>query len=245
MTVEDLRIVTPLGVWFWDSVTDAPVTDPLRVLAHPLDVPGEPAIATTTPSGVRAFTGLPGLHRIEYPAGTEDPLGAPATSGTFAVTVDDPSGRFLPATIELTAPHKGLAGLSNGRIYLFSAPTRRFAAAVAVARAQVAPHARVDVLAGGRRWAGIATEDGAVAIGFPYPAFSGTPSPSPPPGTGGTPPALQVWTLTVELRQDPGALVFPLPGRPPELASILGQPLVETFVAELHFGAELVLDTSP
>jgi hypothetical protein len=242
MTSAELHTVTPLGVWFWDAATDTPIADELTVLAHPLDVAGEPTAAVRTPSGIRAFNNLPGLRRVEYPLGDEDPLHNPIQTGSFAVTVDDPTRRFLPTTVVLDAPHAGLAGL-NGRVYLFSAPTRVFPPATAIVRAQLAPYARLDVVHNGRRSAGIAAANGAVVVGFPYPPFGGAPSPSPPPGTGGTPPALQVWTVTLELRRDPGALVFPLPDRPPELASILGQPLVETFVADLHFGAELVLDT--
>ena len=263
MTVYDLHHVTPLGVWFWDALTGAPVGDALDVVAWPLDVQGEPSVATRTPSGVRAFHGLAGLRRVEYPLGDEDPLGAPVQTGRFAVTVDDPSRRFSPMTLELEAPHAGLAGPGSppgGPVFLFSAADRAFPAAFGVVRADIADratgepaaYARVDVLVAGRRWAGVASESGAVAIGFPYPTFGGPPPASPPAPVA---PGPQTWPVVVEVRFAPEALEFPLPGRAPELTSILGQPRVavwpdmagtpvDALQAELTFGSELVLRTA-
>lgn len=263
--VYDMRTVTPLGVWLWDALTDGPVLDELEVVAVPLDSPGDETKAIRTPSGVRAFTGLAGLRRVEYPLGDEDPLGAPLHSASFAVCVDDRAGRFNPATIILDAPQAGIAGLGSppgGPTYLFASPARRFAAGVAVVRADLvnratgepAAHARVDVIVAGRRWAGTASDRGAVAVAFPYPGFGGAPSPSPPPGTGGTPPGLQTWPIAVEVRHDPPSLDFPVAERPPDLASIFGQasvdiwlthsgPSVAALDAQLLFGAELVLRT--
>ena len=120
------------------------------------------------------------------------------------------------------------------------------------ATGEPAAHARLDVVVGGSRWAGIASTEGAVAVGFPYPGFGGAPPPSPPPGTGGTPPSQQAWPARIEVRHDPDALDFPLRGHPPDLASVAGQAPVDVWPdtagpprpgldTVLQYGAELVL----
>ena len=274
----EIRTFTPLGVRFWDAISGAPAIGGLEVSARPLtgDWPDTPAFRT--PSGVYAFRGLPGLRQVEYPVGPEpvrDTLSPPAP---FVVRVRDRLRRFLPTVVLVPAPHLGLAGMlpADGDpagsipagdgvpgIYLFSAPSRPVLSDVAVVRASLAEqgsgipaaHARLDVVAGGTRWAGVADALGNVAVLFPYPLFEGVAAvPSPPPGTGGIPPAEQSWAVQVSVRHQPEALDFIPDPDVPTLASILAQspdvlwqddrgPPTTELHAELSFGRELVLRT--
>jgi hypothetical protein len=274
----ELRTFTPLGVRFWDAVSDTPVLQGLRVEARPLggDLPATPAFRT--PSGIHAFRGLPGLRRVEYPAGpgpVRDTLPPPVP---FALQVWDRLGRFLPTVVLVPVPHLGLAPMlpagadpsgsipsdpGVARIYLFSAPSRAVRSDVAVVRASLADrasgapaaHARLDVVAGGTRWAGVADALGNVAVLFPYPAFEGLAAvPSVPPGTGGLPPQEQRWPVEVSVRRQPEALDVSVDPEVPTLGSILAQspevlwpddqgPPVHRLEAELGFGHELILRT--
>lgn len=124
--IEALSTSTPLGLQFWDFLTDAPITRPLHVVALPWPAGGRPVVAFPARRGVYSFRGLPGLRATEFPAATAGtvPVGWTAGAvesfpaslpddgdvgpGLFAVTVDDPIGQFSPLTLVVTAPHRGL-----------------------------------------------------------------------------------------------------------------------------------------
>lgn len=275
----EMRTFTPLGAWFWDTLTDRPIGPGLDVRAWPVARPDAERPAFTTPSGVYGFAGLPGLRSVEYPApgvDVRDPLAPPRP---YVISVRDPLARFVPTVAILHAPTLGPAPASpdvsppehelsmpsssaqRARIYLFSAPTRRVLSDVAVVRAQLrdfvtgdpAAHARLDVLGGGLRWAGVADAGGTVAVMFPYPVFGGAAMSSPPPGASGIPSIDQSWLVTVEVRYQPGALDFPPGCDVPTSTSIVlqeqtvvridsGAPVPE-WQTELSFGSELLLRT--
>jgi hypothetical protein len=132
---ETLYRLCPLGVRFWDEVTQAVVTDGLTVMAAPKPAwnqgiarllkrgsrlgafPALPAvqqvIATPNHSGIYVFRSLPGLRDAEQGTGDDQfwagPLGA--TKHAFVVGVDDSLGRFLPFAFEVQLPCRGLFNL--------------------------------------------------------------------------------------------------------------------------------------
>src|SRR5271169_4018665 len=127
--LELTRIVTPLGIRFWDLTLNLPIAEGLTVNLRLANSPGPVLTATLTSSGIYAFFGLPGLHPVEYPNGAG--LGPPRTF-TYIVTVRDQLGRYLPSVLVYTMDQTG-ALLVNGvpdstrgarLAYLFSAPTR-------------------------------------------------------------------------------------------------------------------------
>lgn len=265
--LESLRIVTPLGVRFWDPTLNAQISDGLRVTAYPPEDPRRVVAAVRAPSGVYAFHHLPGLRALEYP-GAADPLASPPPTRAFIIQAIDGRRRFLPAAFSVQAPFQGVfpTGLQPGAarppgVYLFSAPTRPVTLNLAVVRArlmtnigaalQPAAHAVLEIRTPRNQlWYGLADEQGGVAVVFPYPIFTAAPV-----GGVASPPPLrrQQWALRIRARYDPGLLTWP-PGSPrPDLPSILRQPLgslwrnrqtpVGQWIIPLRFGEELTLRT--
>lgn len=226
-------IRTPLGLRFWDAVTDTQIREGLTVRARPA-AGGRVTFAHRTLSGVYAFHGLPGMHDLEYPRGDSD--ASPSVARPFEVTVTDDSGRFLPTRFAVDLPHAGLYAVATSPpgaaagFYLFSAPARTVPPGVAVLRAQLvdatedapAAHAVVEVTILGQRWFGIADERGVVAVLVPYPPFAGTLAASPPAGSTGVPLSAQAWEVAVAVRYDALRLA-PDTGDVPLLGAVLGQ----------------------
>lgn len=132
-SLEQVSIIAPLGIRFWDPAFDVSVDDDLTVIAYP-DGARRPATnAYRTPDGIYAFHGLPGLHNVEYPAGDSDGPGSLPVASRFLIEVSDRAARFLPVSFFVDAPSKGifptdlpLASTMTALpgFYLFSAPTR-------------------------------------------------------------------------------------------------------------------------
>jgi hypothetical protein len=112
--LEELDTFCPLGLRFWDAVTDDQIRAGLRVRTWP-----EPALrpvveAFRTRSDVYAFQGLPGLAALERPpanptglALVPPPAGSPPSpppAHPFVLEVVDLERRFLPAAIRLNLP---------------------------------------------------------------------------------------------------------------------------------------------
>jgi len=70
-TLEEITLVAPFGVRFWDVAAGAPAETGLSVAAYPdaLQELVTPAIANA--SGIYSFSGLPGLRRAENGAGDD------------------------------------------------------------------------------------------------------------------------------------------------------------------------------
>ena len=163
--LEELETFCPLGLRFWDAVTDDQIRAGLRVRAWP-----EPALrpvveAFRTRSDIYAFQGLPGLRALERPPANPTglavvpPPGAsppsPPPAHPFVVEVVDRERRFLPAAIRLALPlpsrgvflarPPGAQGSPAGSppeapppgFYLFSSPTRPRSAGVAAVRGEL------------------------------------------------------------------------------------------------------------
>jgi hypothetical protein len=241
--LESVGTLTPLGIRFWDAVTDAPVTDGLDVRARPETSGARPVQAFRTTSGVYAFAGLPGMRQVEH----RDPdahEGFPAPTTRFLVQVTDRRRRFLPTLFGVMVPHQGVyptgavysppdggppAGGFPG-FYLFSSCVRPVTPGIAAVRARLvdrdrplgggayepASHALLEVQVGGRRWFGVADDRGVVLVLLPYPRFTGSIGASPPdPG--------QSWELTVRVRYQPELVTIPPWSEVPRFETVAGQ----------------------
>jgi hypothetical protein len=201
--VEELETFCPLGLRFWDAVSDDQIRSGLLVRAWP-----EPALrpvteAFRTRSDVYAFQGLPGLRAIERPPANPTGLAAapppgasppsPPIAHPFVLEVVDLERRYLPAAIRLTLPLPA-RGVFLTRppgspvetpppgFYLFSSPTRPRNAGIAAVRGELvdaatgapAGHALVRVAIPGQPDRfGLADAGGRFAVQFPLPPLAG------------------------------------------------------------------------
>lgn len=247
--------VAPLGLRFWDVATRSLVGDGLQVSAFPDGHARLTVQATMNASGVWVFHHLPGLAAFERalgptgttPARVDDDFWASPTLGgdtrAFVVHVEDRLGRFLPVSLTVTAPVRGLFSFAvpggtglpagpGGAIPLFSAPSRKAPPGMAVLRAELAtkpasagaptpplPFALLRASLGSTALAwGLADRDGRATLLFPYPAAT----------TGvGTPPPLpsRTWSITLAAHFTPPPAGAPRPERA-ALAATLTQPVI-------------------
>jgi hypothetical protein len=230
--IEEERIISLLGIRFWDLVQDVQIgDDDLVVTAWPENGHGHPIKAFRTPSGIYAFRGLPGLHGLEYP-GPNDSEGE-QNPKHFVVKAEDDQNRFLPVifAVEVPTPKKGFLdrkleldsssppSFIRPPGLLFSAPTRLVPPGIGVIRAQLkeyptkeypggrdAAHAVMEVEVKGKRWYGLSDERGSVVILFPYP----TPENSSPPQSTVIPLYRRKWKVTIRVYYQPAKLVYVL-----------------------------------
>lgn len=260
--LERQRIITPLGIRFWDAVLGCTVADGLLVMAWEHDRPSTTIQAQPTSAGVYAFHGLPGLREREYPVG-DTALPSPPPARRYVVTVEDTQGRFLPMAFKLDAPFRGIFPLGSGSppgppgVYLFAASSRAPSADLAFLRADLidrwsgapAAHAVLTVTTpDGQEWYGISDMRGCVALALPYPRFQ---------ASGGSPPVLENpprWMLDLRVAYHPAARQGLPRTNLPDLASILGQPAgliwptngaaVGQQSYQLIFGQDLIVRTA-
>jgi hypothetical protein len=238
--LETLTLRTALGIQFWDPVLERPITDGLRVQGQRLTdtLPrarvGKAYFARPTTSGVYAFFGL---HPDEM---TSAPALAPVRA---VIDVNDPLGRFLPASFEVIIPvdqpFRGSgswlprplmlplppANQSLG-VFLWSAPTRSVPPGLTVVYASLgvggaadplpAAYAVVRLLNGSAVHAiGMTDAAGRLTLPMAYPSITHL-APQPPL-------RVQQFNLTVEVLYQPAAQTR-LPGsQVPNLAALLGQ----------------------
>ena len=247
--LERVRRFTPLGIRFWDAAFDEAVTTELRVYAWLRDAHHAPVRAVRSSSGVYAFHDLPARRAQERPAADEEHPESAGPVQEYAIAVDDPTGRYLPAAFSLTLPllYRGefLSPLDGsppgaaGRAYLFSAPARPVTASAAAVRADLwdteldapASWAVVRATVAGQTYTTVADADGRALLLFPLPSVDRLRLGSPP-GSGQGAPAGASWPATFRVAYDPAALRFPFEGRPdvspawaerPSLKSILDE----------------------
>lgn len=266
--LERLRLLTPLGVRFWDAAREAPVGPGLLLAAWPETAPGQRCQGVLGQAGVYLFHHLPGLITVERSDDQATPARPPLRQ-RFVVEVRDSVGRFVPAVFRLDVPHDGIyptAALSSPvggppGFYLFAAPTRP-TAGLAVIRAELveqsgapAAHAVLEVTGAGQTWYGLANAEGVAAVMFAYPAFGPTPPRSPPRSLAEARQP-QRWPLIVRVRYQPSAQIAPPGSALPDLASLfaqniapvraaIGGPAVASLAVELEFGRELALASAP
>lgn len=261
------------GVRFRDAVTGAQIRDGLRVHCWPAEG-GRRTPAFRTASHVYAFQGLAGLDDLE--AGRE-PLtfvGSPnLLPRHFVLAVDDPLGRYLPATypLELPLPYPGryLDDAPPGSpgdstpdgLRLFRAPTARTESFFAAVRGELierdsgapAGHARVRVrIDGGPPITGLADAAGRFLVLTPLPALVADLAGSPP--VVPLPLSQRTFGLSLSVDWAPGAQL-PLPGTTvPAYQSLFAQaaayvwadpagPPGSVLLAELRPGVALVART--
>ena len=251
--IEELSTVTPLGLRFWDAVTDDQIRGGLQVRAWPLPS-GRPVVeAFRTVSDIYAFPRLPGLRNIEQPPLT--PPASPPTRRTFVIEVRDLERRFVPIAfqVDLPLPQRGVyqppllgsPGTAAPGFYLFSAITRQQPPGVAVVRGELVssttalpvPWAlvRVTIAGQGDRW-GLADDRGRFAVQFPLPLlapgfgplFASPDGPASPPGP---PVGDRSWDVTLDVFTQPSRLA-PLAGTDlPDLAQIFQQAAADVLLA--------------
>lgn len=255
---ETIHRFAPLGIDFWDILSDAPITDGLIATATVSGVAHRPLRSQVTPAGVHAFIGIPGLRDIEFPKpGSSPPVDDLPSSVSLLVDVlvIDRLGRFLPTAIRLEAPKRGLATASDALagcppaaslpedapVFLMSAPTRDVPSTVASIRAQIveratgipAAHAVVGAEVGGTRWVGFADGEGSLLLPFPYPGFAGalpgSLGDSIPAGSHGVPTDTQHWTVTIDVRWEPAVHEIPAITDVPHMHSLLCQAGAEVW----------------
>ena len=219
IVIDRPTITAPLGVQFWDRVQDIPIGEGLDVVAFPTGHPEYQTAGVANTVGVYVFHHLPGLRAFETGGGNVTPR-------AFVIQVRDPSGSFLPCTFGVTAPQVGLAPFACGSpiqspaVPLYSAPTRKTPAGMAVVRADLLDtslppkgrpaawavlEARIDGALAAR---GVADDQGRVVLFFAYPEPTGFAAGSPL-GPGGRALTDQMWTLNVSAAYAPAGALTP------------------------------------
>lgn len=244
--LEEISLVAPLGVRFWDVAAAAPAEPGLKITAFPKAVPEWRSIAIENSRGTYTFTGLPGLRRFENGAGDDAFWAANPPAIPFKLQVEDPQQRYLPFFFSVLLPVRGIFGILESPssaaltpdptwIPVFSSPSRSTGGPVAVIHAQLA-ELKNNAPGVAASWAtvtaqfqgspmvtGIADGNGLVSLfaAYPEPLNSSLTSPiGSPPGTGRTKLTDQKWPVTISVFYTPSLD----PKRPPDLEVLLLQP---------------------
>lgn len=266
VVLEHLTLVAPLGLRFQDEALGLPVGQGLSVTIAPERNPSATIPLFPNRSGVYVLQHGPGLRALEQGAGNDAYWAALPAPRRFVVSVQDLSGRFLPCTLSVEAPTRGVypwacgalaSPLAGGAVPLFSSITRPAPAGMALVRGELADArsrapaawALIEATAPGQPPArGIADAAGRLALPLPYPEPAAAPLGSPLGGNGGAtvPLGQQRWPLRIDVWY--GALGGT---PPPDLCRIVLQPpatawadtsLAQPFPAmALTFGQEVVL----
>jgi hypothetical protein len=220
--LDHLRMVAPLGLRFWDRVTERAVSDGLVVTAYPVGQPDSPrrVQARTSYSGVYVFQHLPGMQAAEAGEGDDAYWQSPPVSRPFIIEVVDLERRFQSFLLDAHLPVRGLFEVECGIVQspplsapatvpLFSAASRPVPGAMAVLRADLwdvlaeRPAAWATLtakVAGQRPLTAVADEQGRLSLFFPYPEPEDL-LPESPLSTG-TSLMKQEWTIELEAAYD-------------------------------------------
>jgi hypothetical protein len=196
--LEEITLVAPFGVRFWDVGTAAPAEPGLAVVAYPDAFPELRSAAVWNGAGIYSFSDLPGLRKAENGAGDDAYWTANPPVVPYTVEVSDPQGRYLPFQLSVLMPVRGLFGLFASPplpvqtpdatwVPVFSTPARPVAGVTAVIRADLQ-----DPSGAGAAWAvvtaqvagaalaiGIADDRGVISLALPYPELRTIPVSSP------------------------------------------------------------------
>jgi hypothetical protein len=266
LVLDDLTLVAPFGVRFWDVAGLAPAGNGLTVTTYPQALAELVSTANIGPSGVYSFRGLPGLGRFENGAGDNSFWTSNPPSLPYVVEVSDPAGQYLPFEFSLLLPVRGLYGFASSPpslsltpdgswLPIFSAPSRELPGPSATIRALLqdtatgGPAAWAMVTAqfqGAPAVTGVANERGIVTLNLSYPEPQNSPFGSPM-GLGSVKLSDQNWPVTITVFYSG---LPPAPG-PFDLQEVLqqGQAMVWADTAHtgeagpfnLTFGKDLVL----
>ncbi len=245
--IERLARVAPLGIRFWDEISDGVVSDGLLVVAYPPASPRRRVQAFTSSSGVYVLRNLPGLQAIESGTGDSDFWSSLPPRQPFVIEVQDQTWRFQPFLFTVEVPVRGLFTWECGTIEspvgsppspastmvpLYPSATRQVPGGMAVIRADLwdqeanTPAAWAVIRAsiqGQQPAVGIADDQGRVAVIFPYPEptdFVFDPQASPPLAAAGLSLTQHEWPIQLEAAYFPLSPVPPIP----DLCATLLQP---------------------
>jgi hypothetical protein len=226
VVLDDLTLVAPFGVRFWDVAAFAPAVPGLTMVAYPTAQPNLRFPAINGPSGAYSFADLPGLRRFENGTGDDAFWAANPPSIPYTMEVSDPQGRYLPFQFSVLLPVRGFYGLLASPVYppltpdatwlpVFSTPSRVMPGPGAIIRAQLQddrplgsplqenqtppPAAWAMVTAqfsGSPAMSGIADQRGTVTLAIPYPEPLNSPFGSPM-GSGSVKLLDQSWPVTI------------------------------------------------
>ena len=252
---EQIILSAPLGIGFWDTVTDVLVDHGLSVSLRPRHV-AEPRLRSSVNArGIHVFHGLPG-----FPAQTlvtDEPVGtSPPAARRFTFDVADDDHRFLPFSFDADCPVSGLfvpaciqdSPPQSAYVPLFSSATRIAPGGMATVRAELrdansdAPAAWAVVRAeyqGRELGRGVADADGKLVLIFSYPEPAVL-----------SPPTVYPWRWSIRLHATYATPIGVVPSTP-SLCAVLGQPpasllldaspAVELGEQSLEFGRELIV----
>lgn len=262
VVLEKVTLTTPLGVRFWDFVTNRPIADALEAWLYQADRPKQRSYGLFNRAAVCVFQNVPGLRGFERAVGDDDPWSV-VMPKPWVLEVHDAERRFLPCRFQLAVPHQGLdhqasllvasppsdmPALPPNSIPLFSAPQRSVGNDMAIVRAEL----HDQVLNQPAAWAfvtlhhkqqivsyGMTDQRGRLTLLFAYPEVNQSVLGSPPTSRKR---ALseQTWELTVTVRY--GAITPP--PTVPTWHDVMQQPpatLVSGSSCTLAFGQELNL----
>jgi hypothetical protein len=255
--LETVSVCTPLGIRFWDPVTDEQIRDALRVTAWPADAPGRAVTAYRSRSDIYVLQGLPGLRDLEYPSDLDEPTSSPPPQRPFVIQVEDDQRRYLPAAraVDLPLPYRGVY---PRRSTLYSPSTDAppgFLLLSTVARqrpswmagiygelfdqvnGRPATHAMIQVSVGGEDGYGLSDGEGRFAVWLPYPGIAQDITGSPPPALGLGSLFGQSWPLELRVLYDPDHQVALSRTELPDYLSLLTQPLADLWLESPELGA--------
>jgi hypothetical protein len=263
IVIERLARVSPIGLRFWDPVSEKPIGDGLVVTAFPPDQPWRRTEAFVNNSSVYVLKDLPGLRDAENGSGDARFWREPPVRRPLTVEVKDDAGRFQPFRMNVTAPSRGVLLLDDEEsppgsaegAPLFSSSSRQVPSGMAVIRAELrepldgrpAAWALVEARHEGRLLSrGLSDEKGRIALIFAYPEPQRDPMVSPP----GSALADQEWSIQLTAAYEPPAVARTIP----DLTHVLSQAPATIWrkwgdasrrelldSAQLRFGQELVL----
>jgi hypothetical protein len=263
--LEEITLVAPFGVRFWDVEYAAPAETGLSVVAYPDAFPELRTPAAWNGGGIYSFSGLPGLRRAENGAGDDAYWSANPPTIPYTMQVTDPQNRYVPFQLSALLPVRGLFGLFASPplavqtpdatwVPVFSTPARPVAGVTAVIRGDLqdpsgegAAWAVVTAQASGAAPAiGIADDRGVISLSLPYPELRTTPVSSPL-GQAALKLGDQSWPLEIRIFWTPRAMATEIP----DLAALLQQgeafawrDTAQTATATtftLQFGNDLIL----
>lgn len=242
VVLEELTLVSPFGVRFWDVTVAAPAQPGLTVTAFPDAIPELISNAIVGRSGIYSFTGLRGLRRFENGAGDDAFWSANPPTIPYTVEIDDPENRYLPFHFSTMLPVRGIFGLYTSPVSttltpdatwlpVFSTPSRSVSGPSAIVRAWLqddllkVPAAWAMVTAqfqGMPAIAGIADGRGMISLIASYPEpknFSLTSPLTSPLGGGAAKLTDQSWPIDISVFYTPGQD----PNSSPDLQALLQQ----------------------
>jgi hypothetical protein len=272
--VEEFSRLTPLGLRFWDTLSEQPVGEGLEVSAYPEGEPERRTNAIMNRSGIYILHNLPGIRELEFGSGDRD-FWLTVRRKPFIIEVTHRQDWFQPFTFMAALPFQGLftspcaisspissGAADEGGIPLYSSVTRSCPSGIAViyaslwdaANARPASWARVEATLDGQVIAQtFADAAGQLGLLFAYPEpYHSVFPPLTSPLLGQRPPlADQTWPLQLRVYYRPWN---PVP-KIPDLCQVLVQPLA-TLVGglsppsplgeiDLKYGQKLVLRSEP